>query len=119
VTRRLGFTRVAGVLSQSCRLRSSASVTVAGLPDDRRRYGIGLALVGEVAARHGATVAAAASQGPGASIRLALPLIYRQFQETPRTAKDCSSDANPAGPRCLGIPVGAVRSSREGADSGW
>lgn len=51
-----------------------------GLPDDRRRYGIGLALVGEVAARHGGTVATAASPGPGASFRLTLPLI-RQFQE--------------------------------------
>ena len=45
---------------------------------------------GDVASRHGRTVAAAASPGPPASIRF----IYRQVPKIPRTAKDRSSDAN-------------------------
>jgi hypothetical protein len=64
-----------------------------GLPDHRRRYGIGLALVGEVAARHGGTVAAAASPGPGAGIRLTFRSYTGSSKKTPRTVKDPSSDA--------------------------
>ncbi|HEX8760821.1 MAG TPA: HAMP domain-containing sensor histidine kinase [Pseudonocardiaceae bacterium] len=67
--------------------RFASSLADEGLPDNRRRYGIGLALVSEVAARHGGTVTAAASPGPGASIRLTLPLIPavpRKLPERPR-----------------------------------
>ena len=78
--------------------RFTSGLSDQGLPDDRRRYGIGLALVGEVAGRHGGTVAAAASPGPGASIRLTLPPYTGSSKKTPRTAKDPSSDANLPGP---------------------
>jgi signal transduction histidine kinase len=48
-------------------------------PDDgavngRRRYGLGLALVSEIAARHGGSVTARTTRGAGATLRLLLPL---------------------------------------------
>lgn len=43
------------------------------LGDRRRHYGIGLALVSEIASRHGGTVAAHNQSGGGASLRLSLP----------------------------------------------
>jgi signal transduction histidine kinase len=51
-------------------------------PDDgavngRRRYGLGLALVSEIAARHGGTVTASTSGDTGATLRLQLPLDGR------------------------------------------
>jgi signal transduction histidine kinase len=51
----------------------------ASTPDDgaaagRRRYGLGLALVSEIAARHGGSVTAHTSRGGGATLRLLLPL---------------------------------------------
>jgi signal transduction histidine kinase len=98
--------------------RFASSLADQGLPGDRRRYGIGLALVSEVAARHGGTVAAAASTGPGASIRLTLPLIPavpRKLPEPPRILARTPT-------RRAHLPEdteGAVGSSRGGADGGW
>jgi signal transduction histidine kinase len=41
----------------------------------RRRYGLGLALVSEIAARHGGTISAHAAPGGGAVLRLTLPAL--------------------------------------------
>ncbi|WP_435156981.1 sensor histidine kinase [Amycolatopsis sacchari] len=42
-------------------------------PADRRRHGLGLALVSEIAARHGGSVSAHNAHGHGAVLRLSLP----------------------------------------------
>jgi len=62
-----------------------------GAPDleqERRRYGLGLALVAEIAASHGGGVAA--SGPPGTTLRISLPAAPRSrstsFQESSETA---------------------------------
>ncbi|MFL6144245.1 MAG: sensor histidine kinase [Labedaea sp.] len=45
-----------------------------GNPDGHRRYGLGLALVSEIATRHGGTIDADTASGGGARFRLTLPL---------------------------------------------
>jgi two-component system OmpR family sensor kinase len=45
-----------------------------GASNGRRRYGLGLALVSEIAARHGGSVTAHTTHGAGATLRLLLPL---------------------------------------------
>jgi signal transduction histidine kinase len=40
----------------------------------RRRYGLGLSLVSEIAARHGGSVSAHSTKGAGATLRLVLPV---------------------------------------------
>jgi signal transduction histidine kinase len=44
-----------------------------GRPGTRRRYGLGLALVSEIAARHGGSVTVVDTDGPGATFRLRIP----------------------------------------------
>ncbi len=44
-------------------------------PPQRRRYGLGLALVSEIAARHGGTITAHLASGGGAVLRLTLPAL--------------------------------------------
>jgi two-component system, OmpR family, sensor kinase len=44
-------------------------------PRQRRRYGLGLALVSEIAARHGGTITAHPASGGGAVLRLTLPAL--------------------------------------------
>jgi signal transduction histidine kinase len=51
-----------------------ASAPDAGAAGGRRRYGLGLSLVSEIAARHGGAVTAHTSPGAGATLRLLLPL---------------------------------------------
>ncbi|HEY1574726.1 MAG TPA: HAMP domain-containing sensor histidine kinase [Pseudonocardiaceae bacterium] len=48
-----------------------------GLAGTRRRYGIGLALVSEIAARHGGSVSVVETGGPGAALRLRIPVRRR------------------------------------------
>jgi two-component system OmpR family sensor kinase len=48
-----------------------------GTGADRRRYGLGLALVSEIAGRHGGSVSAANTAHGGATFRLALPVPPR------------------------------------------
>ena len=48
-----------------------------GLTGTRRRYGIGLALVSEIAAWHGGSVAIVETVGSGASLRLRIPVRRR------------------------------------------
>jgi signal transduction histidine kinase len=48
-----------------------------GRPGTRRRYGLGLALVSEIAARHGGSVSVIDTDGPGATFRLRLPARRR------------------------------------------
>jgi signal transduction histidine kinase len=50
-----------------------ATSPVDGRPGTRRRYGLGLALVSEIAARHGGSVSVVDTDGPGATFRLRLP----------------------------------------------
>jgi signal transduction histidine kinase len=45
-----------------------------GASNGRRRYGLGLSLVSEIAARHGGSVTAHTTHGAGATLRLLLPL---------------------------------------------
>ncbi|HEX5118376.1 MAG TPA: HAMP domain-containing sensor histidine kinase [Pseudonocardiaceae bacterium] len=45
-----------------------------GLAGTTRRYGIGLALVSEIAARHGGSVSVVETGGPGAALRLRIPV---------------------------------------------
>ncbi len=52
--------------------RFAASPTTAS-PSERRRYGLGLSLVSEIAARHGGTVSACNRDGGGATLSLTLP----------------------------------------------
>jgi signal transduction histidine kinase len=51
-----------------------ASAPDSGAAGGRRRYGLGLSLVSEIAARHGGSVTAHTAPGAGATLRLLLPL---------------------------------------------
>ena len=51
-----------------------ASTAESGTDTGQRRYGLGLALVGEIAARHGGAVSADNPSGGGAVLRLTLPV---------------------------------------------
>jgi two-component system OmpR family sensor kinase len=51
-------------------------------PGMRRRYGLGLALVSEVAARHAGSVSVIDAQRPGATLRLRLPAAPRPTTST-------------------------------------
>jgi signal transduction histidine kinase len=50
-----------------------------GLTGTRRRYGIGLALVNEIASRHGGSVSVVDTGGPGATLRLRIPVRRGRF----------------------------------------
>ncbi|WP_020658831.1 sensor histidine kinase [Amycolatopsis benzoatilytica] len=54
----------------------------------RRHYGIGLALVSEIAGRHGGHVTAGTAPGGGALLTLTLPLAARGSQEIPSRTAD-------------------------------
>jgi signal transduction histidine kinase len=50
-----------------------------GLTGTRRRYGIGLALVNEIASRHGGSVSVVDTGRPGATLRLRIPVRRGRF----------------------------------------
>ncbi|MFI6957809.1 sensor histidine kinase [Nocardia sp. NPDC050408] len=50
-----------------------ASTPTTANPSERRRYGLGLSLVSEIAARHGGTVSARNHDGGGATLSMTLP----------------------------------------------
>jgi signal transduction histidine kinase len=54
---------------------SSPDGVPAARQPQRRRYGLGLALVSEIAARHGGTITAHPASGGGAVLRLTLPAL--------------------------------------------
>jgi signal transduction histidine kinase len=55
--------------------RFASTAVPNGAPTGRRRYGLGLALVSEIAARHGGTISAHPAPGGGAVLRLTLPAL--------------------------------------------
>ncbi|MEV6140230.1 HAMP domain-containing sensor histidine kinase [Nocardia sp. NPDC051990] len=50
-----------------------ASTPITASPSERRRYGLGLSLVSDIAARHGGTVSARNRDGGGATLSMTLP----------------------------------------------
>jgi signal transduction histidine kinase len=55
---------------------------------DRRRYGLGLALVSEITARHGGSISAHDAPQGGATLRLALPALNGTDDRSERTGTD-------------------------------
>jgi len=58
-----------------------ATAPADGRPGAHRRYGLGLALVSEIAARHGGSVSLVDNGQPGATFRLRLPVEEAKSQE--------------------------------------
>lgn len=59
----------------------------------RRRYGLGLALVSEITARHGGTISAHDPPQGGATLRLTLPVLTSTADPTPQPEPDTDAEA--------------------------